>query len=286
MNTVIFTTHTTLDLKHADCSLKSLLTIQNADIIWDNFIIYNTHEHELSNDSILELLKKYDIKRYIKNVFTFPYNPNENKKNLLQDIRNWYDIGISLKLQYTKGKILWLKSDYCVSSNFNRIFLEHQSDNFMWSLPILNAKQKIEYDTILNKLNMNEFNPIDFETYYRGGDNPNNNMPNIELTPNGEMDYHSSINFVSHNYVYDFNLHVLSNDTLELGRNIVYHPNVFDMNSTWGGAHNLFFALKQSGVYFSGEYRAYGIHMYHEIISENRLQYRGDARKLYIGEKY
>lgn len=58
------------------------------------------------------------------------------------------------------------------------------------------------------------------------------------------------------------------------------------MNSTWGGPHNLFFGLKQNGVIFSGEYRAYGIHMFHEIISENRLEDRGDDRKLHVGEKY
>jgi hypothetical protein len=51
MNTCIFTTHTTLDLKHADYSLKSLLSLQTNDIIWDNFVIYNTHEHELPNES-------------------------------------------------------------------------------------------------------------------------------------------------------------------------------------------------------------------------------------------
>ena len=100
------------------------------------------------------------------------------------------------------------------------------------------------------------------------------------------MDYHPSINYVSHNYVYDFNLHVISNDTLEIGREISHHPQIFDMNSTWGGPHNLFYGLKQNGVYFSGESRAYGIHMFHEIISENRLEDRGDNRKLHIGEKY
>jgi hypothetical protein len=44
--------------------------------------------------------------------------------------------------------------------------------------------------------------------------------------------------------------------------------------------------LKQNGINFSGEYRAYGIHMFHEIISENRLEDRGDDRKLHTGEKY
>jgi len=286
MNTCIFTTHTTLDLKHADYSLKALLSLQTNDIVWDNFVIYNTHEHELSNNDIISLIKKYDTKNYIKNILIFPYDPEVNRKNLLQDIRNWFDIGLSLELQNIPGKILWLKSDYCVSNNFNKIFSEYNISNCMWSLPTLGAKQKINYDQILTKLNLPEFVPFDFETYYRGGDNSNNNLPNKEVSPNGEMDYHSSINYVSHNYIHDFNLHVISNDILELGREIAYHPQVFDMNSTWGGPHNLFFGLKQNGVYFSGEYRAYGVHMFHEIISENRLKDRGDDRKLHIGEKY
>jgi len=286
MNTVIFTTHTNLDLKHAKYSLKALLALQDTDITWTNFILYNTHEHELSNDELIKLIEKYDIKKYIENISIFPYDTKINKKNLLQDIRNWYDISFSLDCQNQKGKTLWLKSDYCVSNNFNKIFSEQIDKNFMWSLPTLGAKQKISYDTILTKLNLPEFTTLDFETYYRGGDNPNNNLTNEEVSPNGEMDYHSSINYVSHNYVYDFNLHVLSNDTLELGRELAYHPQVFDMNSTWGGPHNLFYGLKHNGVYFSGEHRAYGIHMFHEIISENRLEDRGDIRKLHIGEKY
>ena len=65
MNTCIFTTHTTLDLKHADYSLKALLSLQTHDISWDNFVIYNTHEHELSNESIINLIKKYDTKEYL-----------------------------------------------------------------------------------------------------------------------------------------------------------------------------------------------------------------------------
>lgn len=286
MNTCIFTTHTTLNLEHANYSLKSLLGLQNCDMIWDNFVIYNTHEYELPNEDLISLIQKYDTKNYIKEILIFPYDPDSNKKNLLQDIRNWYDISLSLGCQNTKGKTLWLKSDYCVSNNFNEIFLENNLNNCMWSLPTLGAKQKISYDTILTKLNLPEFTPSDFETYYRGGDNPHNTLPNEEVSPNGEMDYHPSINYVSHNYVHDFNLHVVSNDTLELGRELAYHPQVFDMNSTWGGPHNLFYGLKQNGVYFNGEYRAYGIHMFHEIISENRLEDRGDIRKLHTGEKY
>ena len=285
-NTCIFTTHTTLTHSHAEYSLKALLTLQNADVVWDYFVVYNTQEQNLPNKDIIELIKKYDTKNYIKQVLIFPYSPEDNKKNLLQDIRNWYDVGVSLGLQKTPGKILWLKSDYCVSNNFNEVFLQQSSTNTIWSLPTLGAKQKIEYSTVLSKLNMPSFSVIDLETYYRGGDNPNNQLPFDEVSPNGEMDYHPSINYVSHNYVYDFNLHVITNDTLEVGRQLAYHPQVFDMNSTWGGPHNLFYGLKEAKVHFSGEYKAYGIHMFHEIISENRLEDRGDVRKLHLGEKY
>jgi hypothetical protein len=286
MNTCIFTTHTTLDLKHAEYSLKSLLQLQNEDIKWNNFVVYNTHEHEVSNQDLKKIILKYDTKKYIQNLLVFPYNPDENKKNLLQDIRNWYDIGLSLELEKIDGKILWLKSDYCVSNNFNKIFKRHTNKTTMWSLPIYNAKQKISFDNILQKLNLPMFHPIDDETYYRGGDNPNNTLPKKELSPNGDMDYDSSINYVSHNYVFDFNIHVISNDTLNLGREISYHPQVFDMNSTWGGPHNLFHGLRLNGVNYSGEIDAYGIHMFHEIISENRKEDRGDHRKIYTGEKY
>ena len=286
MNTCIFTTHATLDLTHAEYSLKSLFQNQTKDISWDNFVIYNTHEHEVSNSDIVDLIKKYDTKGYAKEIFIYPYDPENNRKNLLQDIRNWYSVGLSLDLPNNPGKTLWLKSDYCVSNNFNEVLINHRTHNFMWSLPIYNAKQRISNDAILDKLNLPEFSPTDEKTYYRGGDNPNNDIPNEEISPNGEMDYHPSIDYVSHNYVNDYNLHVISNDSLGLGYQISHHPQVFDMNSTWGGPHNLFFLLKQNNIYFSGETKAYGIHMFHEIISENRKDDRGDDRKLHIGEKY
>jgi hypothetical protein len=68
INTCIFTTHATLDLKHADYSLKALLSLQTNDIVWDNFVIYNTHEHELSNNDIIKLIEKHDVKEYVKDI--------------------------------------------------------------------------------------------------------------------------------------------------------------------------------------------------------------------------
>ena len=37
MNTCIFTTHATLNLVHAEYSLKALLQLQDTDIVWNHF---------------------------------------------------------------------------------------------------------------------------------------------------------------------------------------------------------------------------------------------------------
>jgi hypothetical protein len=55
-------------------------------------------------NQIIELIKKYDIKNYIQNILIFPYNSEENKKNLLQDIRNCYDIGFPLNSKIPQVK--------------------------------------------------------------------------------------------------------------------------------------------------------------------------------------
>jgi len=70
MNNCIFVTHATLYEKHADWCLQALFD-QTEDIEWENFIVYNTHEEELSNEIILDLIKKHDTKSY-KNIFNIP----------------------------------------------------------------------------------------------------------------------------------------------------------------------------------------------------------------------
>jgi len=57
------------------------------------------------------------------------------------------------------------------------------------------------------------------DTYYRGGSNTPI-TPKEEISPNGEKDYHPSINFVSHNIVHDFNLHVFTNDVIPIGDSV------------------------------------------------------------------
>ena len=79
MNNCIFTTHATLTKEHAEYSLRSLLTNQTTPIVWDWFIIYNTHSHTIDNDwlqdKIKEKINKFNLFMVLKlfaNFIIFP----------------------------------------------------------------------------------------------------------------------------------------------------------------------------------------------------------------------
>jgi hypothetical protein len=283
INNCIFSTHATLNITHANRCLFSLLSLQTEPVAWDNFIIYNSHAGELSNDSILNILSEYleTSQSTIDNILIFPYDECDLKKTLTQDLTVWFKLLVDNKFN-VPGKTLFLKSDYMLSKNFNEIFNKTNKTNYIWSLPIYNAKQKVSYADILNKLNQPAFIPIDTDTYYRGGSNYPI-TPKEEISPNNEMDYHESIKFVSHNIVHDYNLHVFSNDVLELANTVT---GVMYKDATWGGCIELFRALNSKGIKYLPEIRAYGVHMYHDIISKNRTQDRTDSRKVVPGERY
>lgn len=289
MNNCIFTTHTTLTKNHAEYSLKSLLTNQTVSINWDWFIIYNTHPETIDNEWLQETVKKYDVNGYIKNLAVFPYDELNCKKTLTQDIINQFQILIENEL-ISPGKTLLLKSDYCVSNNFNYHFNKLSNINTIWSLPIYNSKSKVSIDEIFELCKLNKFHPIIDGCYYRGGTNepitPGSfNNPYVESSFNGELDTHPSIRFVSHNIQNDYNLHIFTNDII----NLCYQISLkyFNIDSTWGGAHDLFnAAFKSGGVNCSSSIDAFGVHMYHTIKSKNHSSERGDYRKIIPGEEY
>ena len=286
MNNCIFVTHATLYEKHADWCLQALFD-QTEDIEWENFIVYNTHEEELSNEIILDLIKKHDTKSYIKNIFIFPYKSDLFEKTLTQDIKNWFAILVENGFNQ-EGKTLFLKSDYCVSNNFNEIFKQQPNNDFQWSLPIHNAKERLVYEDVKDKLKNNTFVPVDEKTYYRGGDNQSGITPRREISPNGEMEYHPSIDYVSHNFQNDFNLHVYGNNILKIGYNLLDNLNEYeyDLTCSWGGVVDFYKIMHRRGVPHLNEIKCFGIHMFHEIISPNRKLDRGDKRKKYKGERY
>ena len=66
MNNCIFTTHATLTKEHAEYSLRSLLSNQTTPIVWDWFIIYNTHSHTFANDWFQDKIKELDVNGYTR----------------------------------------------------------------------------------------------------------------------------------------------------------------------------------------------------------------------------
>jgi hypothetical protein len=287
MNNCIFTTHATLTEHHARMSLKSLFN-QTIPFVWDNLIIYNTHSGTISNEFLATLAHEMGSLK-VKNIFVFPYESGLYQKTLTQDTINHLQILVDNGLN-SPGKTLLLKSDYCVSSNFCEVFQTIPSVNTIWSLPIYNAKEKVSDELILRKLEQETFIISDDVTYYRGGTNDGitpgtMENPYDEVGPFDTDETDPRILFVSHNIQNDYNLHVFSNDILNTCLQIC--KNVYNLQSTWGGAHELFnVAFKYAGVDKSPNISAFGVHMYHGIISPNRQQDRTDPRKVIPGERY
>jgi hypothetical protein len=291
MNNCIFTTHATLNEIHAEMSLQSLLSEQSHQTDWDNFIIYNTHPETISNDWLVEQIQKFDVRRSIKNLLVFPYDTTAYVKTLTQDTINHFQMLVENEMNLL-GKTLLLKSDYYLSENFNQVFNEQTNINTIWSLPIHNAKEKVSNELIREKAKDITFIPVDDVTYYRGG----TNYPHTPGTMKEPYDEQSllevginetdpQILFVSHNIQNDYNLHVFTNDTLNTCLQIC--KRVYNTESTWGGAHELFnVAWNVAGIARSEEIRAFGVHMYHGIVSVNRAQGRTDPRKIIEGERY
>lgn len=288
MNNCIFTTHATLTERHATLSLDSLLVHQTVAGNWDNLIIYNTHPDTIDNDWLVNQVTHRNNGQ-IQNIFVFPYEVGTYPKTLTQDTINHLQLLVENELNLP-GKTLLLKSDYCLSHNFNEIFITVPNVNTIWSLPIYNAKEKVSEEQVVEKCQQDTFIVSDAVTYYRGGTNDGvtpgtMESPYDEVGPYDTDETDPQILYVSHNIQNDYNLHVFSNDVLNTCLQIC--QSVYNLNSTWGGAHDLFnVAFKVAGIQKHSDVRAYGVHMYHGIISPNRTQDRTDPRKVIPGERY
>ncbi len=290
MNNCIFTTHATLTEKHARMSLYSLLKNQKHKVLWDNFILYNTHPETISNELLVEIVREMDTEKCIDNLLVFPYEDGMYPKTLTQDTINHFQMLVENEMNLP-GKTLLLKSDYYLSENFNEIFDQQPNINTLWSLPIYNAKEKVSDEQIMERAKLPTFVVVDDVTYYRGGTNhpytPGTmEQPYDERSPvEGMKDTDSQILFVSHNIQNDYNLHVFTNDTLNTC--LYISRSTLNPHSTWGGAHGLFnVATGHAGIQRSKEIRAFGVHMYHGIVSANRTEDRADERKTVEGERY
>jgi hypothetical protein len=307
MNNCIFSTHTTLTKENAEYSLRSLLCNQTEGTNWDNFIIYNSHSNEISNEWIQDKVQELDVKNYISNLIVYPYDQLNCPKTLTQDLINQFAMLVNDNLNQP-GKTLILKSDYCLSNNFNKVFNKINLKRYIWSLPIYNAKSKVLQNEIDELCKLNKFEFAMKGIYYRGGTNdpitpgtlynslqeymPNKvsniqtpNIPYNEYTDGHHFDIDPSIKFVSHNIQNDYNVHIFSNDILEICK--VISSRAYDRKADWGASQNLFNeAFYCENIMRIKEIEAFAVHMFHDIISPNRSSTRPDRRKTVPGEEY
>lgn len=250
-NILFFITHKTLDEEHANATFHSI-SKQECNSKFDSMYIYNSHSQELSNDTILELCEKYDVKRFVNEIKIFPYVQDTNK-SLGADV---YTIRQFCKNNFAKDdRVLLLKSDCILSKNFfDDVFSLPADKDVFFTAPFVCAKERIPDEEIFEYAARDKFIRSDEITFFvedqtHSNDNDFNNRPGVNVTD-------EQIRFTSCCVITDYSCHLITNHLIDLAE-IQFQ--------SWGGVK--FYGLTQ---YYIGTDRSFVIHKYHDIKSENR----------------
>jgi hypothetical protein len=260
MNICLFNTHATLTEKHARLCLSSLLQRQTQPPFWDHFFIFNSHQKDLPNQTIIDLLRELDTHESIQEVAIIPYNETTALKTLMYDFAQ--QVGTVLANHLDKpGKTLFLKSDYYLSRNFNESVLSFPETNHFWTAPIYNSKEWTTEKDFIDVSGFEKFTPVNEYICYDCGDNAPHTPATTVRSTRGELWDSPNVKFIAHNVRIDYNLHVASNDLLRmiLETNLATRP----LNYPYGGPH--WEGLIENGVDYSSFTGAFGIHMYHSV---------------------
>lgn len=263
---LFFITHATLNLEHAKMCLYHLLLSYIDTQIFDEMYIYNTHRHELSNESILELITKYNIYKLCKTIKIFDYDTNTQKK-LSHDI---FAISSFCQKNYNPNdRILILKSDIMISinllSDLYNIDSTHpdKSDSFIFTPPFITAKSRVTNKEILDYTRRPKFIKSDNITFYNESSNENIKSSTDHVsnrTPNDD-----DILFISCECKRDFSCHYITVD------------NLFDKD--WGGV-----CFEESRDKWISTHNSFTVHKYHSIVSQNRKEEREKSLHNYLNQ--
>lgn len=296
MRICYFNTHATLGEKHADICFNSLAN-QSVDYRFDVMYIYNTHPDELPNNKLLSLIDKYRLRHHFDKIEILP---KSDGKTLGQDMLYLTSHCAEVKAE----RVLMLKSDYGVSTNFMRglNLIDHSTmadSRFIFTPPTANAKEYIEKDEIIVYLQRPAFTPSDEMTYYFGSDYADSlgteefrvlehiwHEDPEDLGRSLRRDFQSPsdprVRFVSHTVRADFNCHYIDGNTFA---NIDFNGS--NPERTW----NLSFwgiqaAQRVQGVPFVDVPGPFVVHIFHSIVGPNRTDPREDADKVVPGQRY
>jgi len=259
MNDLVLINHNTLTIEHADlcvCSISS--NNQTNNIQWNTIYIYNSCDY-ISNNSIIELLDKYNI------VYNTIIEMNVSNIKTLNS-----DLSCIANQCNTKNNVVLLKCDYALSKRFNEILSEYDNtSNFLYSLPVTNAKEFVSDDEIKTLVKNDEFIICNNYIYYRGSDLFE---PKQECRSTQYDDTHGSIRFVSWGGSLDYNVHYMSGNNLHF---FTYS----DPNQGWGRC-TAFDKMLHNGTHIINSKKSFCVHKYHYTNERN------DHRKNVHGQKY
>jgi len=249
-----FITHTTLTEEHCDLTFRSIQN-QSTAHKFNKLYIYNTHSHELSNDTIIKLYNAYTLSDFFLTVEVLPYDESSHK-SLGQDITN---IKNYCKSKYSsEDRILILKSDCLLSKNYFDVLFHLPPGPVYFTAPFICAKKRVENHEILEYVMRDTYIPSDAITFFvedtqHSSINDFTNRKDVRITD-------QTIKFTSCYVINDFSCHVMSIQLLD---------HVIIQNQTWGGIN-----LKNLLPYFIETDRCFVVHKYHNIISINRSTQR------------
>lgn len=263
-NIAFFITHKTLNFENAELTFGGF-SRQECDKSFDILYIYNSHEEELSNDSLLELADKFNLNRVFKEIQIFPYD-NSTPKTLGADIscirefcKNTYQ---------SEDRVLIIKSDTILSVNFFDDVLNKlpESGPVYFVAPFICAKRRVDNDTIIEYTKRKEYIKSDEITFfvedqYQSQDNDFFNRSGVDVTD-------ESILFTSCYVIRDFSCHFLSIGIFDYVR---------IQSQSWGGVW-----FSELTPYFIETNRSFVVHKYHDVISENRLTDREGPVKIWL----
>lgn len=251
-NIAFFITHKTLSVEHAGAAIRGLSMQEIRDKKkMDVLYVYNTHQDELSNDTVLLLLKKYNIKRLVNEIRVFDYDPNTHK-SLGADVTAICNY--ALQNYSIDDRILLLKSDCVLSKNYIDDVLHLPDGQVFFVAPYISAKARITDDEIFeycmrDKVVLSDDITFFVEDQTNSSNNDFTNRPGTRVT-----DKH--IKFTSCYVITDFSCHHISLSLV--GRLKVKFK-------SWGGVK--FYSVTPFHV---GTNRSFVVHKFHNIISENR----------------
>lgn len=246
---IFFITHHTLTLDHAQVTALSLRNSVDP-VTFDHLYIYNTHQEEISNDTLRELL---DLP-FVENIREFPNDLYPVGKSLVCDITAI--VGFCAQNYRPTDSVLLLKSDCLLSVNYlNDIRKLEGLTSYVYTVPFIVAKKRVTNEELIQYSQRKLAILSDEETFFN--ENESLTPENDHRDRRGESPLDQKIKYISCTCKRDFSCHYMTVDNL---MTIATRP-----GANWGGCW-----LENSRPKWIGSSKAFSLHKYHDIVSASR----------------